>query len=49
MEVPSIKGNITKKNFSIISNKDRKFVLDLFNYHYSIILYAFFEDEIKKG
>ena len=48
MEAPNIKGNLIKKNFSIISNKDRKFILDLFNYHYSIILYAFFEDEIKK-
>ena len=48
MEAPCIKGEIIKKNFSIISNKDRKFMIDLFNYHYSIILYAFFENEIKK-
>ena len=48
MEAPTIKGEIIKKNFSIISNKGRKFMIDLFNYHYSIFIYALFEDEIKK-
>ena len=48
MEAPTIKGEIIKKYFSIISNKGRKFMIDLFNYHYSIYIYALFEDEIKK-
>ena len=45
MEAPAIKGE--KKNYSVISDKNNKYLIDIINNHNSISLYAMLESEIK--
>ena len=48
MEAPTSMEEIIKKNFTIISNKGRKHLIEISNCHNYIFLYTFFEDELKK-
>ena len=37
-----------KKIYSLESNKNRKFTIEITNKHNSIYIYAFYEDDLKK-
>ena len=48
MEAPAVKGEKIIKNYSVISDKNRKFLINIINNHDSIFLSAICESEIKK-
>lgn len=48
MEAPIKCGEAIKKNYPLISDKNKKYLINIENYHYFMILTTFFDDTIKK-